>query len=254
MTRYLVSVATDSWVTGQDRLLWQAKRYDEKVLCWTDGFPIGCPPHRTRWRMAASTESKCIPYAFKAYALHNAVLAGMETLMWCDASVYPTRSLTPLWEKIERDGVWLSNNGWTNNQWTADSAYPDLFPGDSPELARAINGQIPHVVATAFGVCVAHPIGKQFLDEYFRLASTTRAFCGPWGNTNCSTTVRGRNNDRPIGPCGPPNVFGHRHDQTAASVIAWRLGVQLTNPPEWFSYPVAGAPIGDKTFLVAKGF
>ena len=31
-------------------------------------------------------------------------------------------------------------------------------------------------------------------------------------------------------------MLGHRHDQTAASVIAWRLRMKLTDPPIPFAY------------------
>ena len=53
-----------------------------------------------------------------------------------------------------------------------------------------------------------------------------------------------------VEPPQGPDVLGHRHDQTALSVIAWRLGVQLTNCPRWFSY--AGGET-EETCLIAKG-
>lgn len=183
------------------------------------------------------------PYAFKAYAMKHAADAGAEVLLWCDACILPIRSMEPLWEKIETEGYWICRNGWTNYEWTADSAYMDLFPGFyradlglDMTTARVQNKQIPHVVATSFGLNLRSDIGKAFLDEYFRLASETNAFCGPWKNT-------------PETPCGPEDVLGHRHDQTAASVIAWRLGMKLTDPPAIFAYP----PGDERTILLADG-
>jgi hypothetical protein len=170
---------------------------------------------------------------------------GFTTLLWCDASILPIKPLTPLWNRIESDGYWISRNGWTNYEWTADSAYPELFPTIfdgrlTEELAlqraREVNKQIPHVVATTFGVSMEHEVGREFLQEYLKLANGS-AFNGPWTN---SVTTR----------CGSQEVLGHRHDQTAASVIAWRLGCALTNPPEYFAY--SGGQI-DKTILLADG-
>ena len=59
----------------------------------------------------------------------------------------------------------------------------------------------------------------------------------PWRNT-------------PETPCGDAGVLGHRHDQTALSVIAWQQGLKLTNPPEIFAYK--GCETAE-TILIADG-
>src|SRR6185295_19081571 len=96
---------------------------------------------------------RCVPYAFKAYALKEAA-ATYDLLLWADACIVPVKPLDELWQRIERDGYWMSRQGYTNYQWTADSAYPDLF---APELqsgretmntVRGTNKCISHVVAT----------------------------------------------------------------------------------------------------------
>jgi hypothetical protein len=229
----------------------------ENTIRWTDALPRDCPPHRTSGTMSGRREDDCRPYAFKPYALREAQGRGYTSLLWCDSCIVPLKSLAPIWEACERDGVWLCRNGFTNAQWTAESAYRDLFPENFIDIAVQFgaygihqamksNSKIEHVVATAMAISTAHPIGAAFLDEYFRLASETRAFCGPWQNSNAPRTP-GRNNQRPSGPCGPPSVLGHRHDQSAASVIAWRLGVKL-HDPSWFSYEE-----NSNTILLAKG-
>ncbi len=262
MNRCVVNVASDSWVVGQRRLDAALAATGETLLAWTDRLPDGCPPHRDRGNLAGQPNA-CVPYAFKAYALKSAAQS-YDLLLWADACILPIKSLEPLWERIERDGYWMSKQGYTNYQWTADSAYPDLFPecdygppGFDLNGARARNRGIPHVVATAFGLNVKHPNGRAFLAEYYRLASTTRAFCGPWQNAH-SPRVAGRNTDRAAGSCGPEDVLGHRHDQTAASVIAWRLGFELTSPPDVFSYPPEDAegnrlPVDERVILLADG-
>lgn len=195
-----------------------------------------------------------VPYAFKAYALQRASQTA-DVLLWADACILPIRDMEPLWQRIERDGYWFSKNGWSNYDWTADSAYPDLFPEYGSLMqkeARVVNFGIPHVVATSFGVNVRHEKGAAFLREYFRLASTTKAFCGPWINRAHAEAEHLPQ----IGPkprtdyCGPSAVRGHRHDQTAASVIAWRLGMELTSPPDIFAYPPAR---DQRTILLADG-
>ncbi len=234
MTRAVVCVATSSHYQKGAKRLASAKLAATSNV-WME-IPSGSPSHEN------------VPYAFKAVALKQVASEGADLLLWCDASILPIRSLEPLWERIERDGYWIARNGWSNYQWTADSAYPDLFAGLKEEHrtsnvdwfvhARAINKRIPHVVATSFGLNVRHPIGRAFLDEYYRLASETKAFCGPWINAKSeqANEVQQFSNTAFSAPCGPADVLGHRHDQTAASVIAWRLGMKLTDCPEIFAY------------------
>jgi hypothetical protein len=150
------------------------------------------------------------------------------------------RSLEPLWEKIETEGCWISRNGFSNATWTADSAYQDLA------VTRDENAGIEHVVATTFGLNLAHPTGKAIFDEYLRLAQTS-AFKGPWWNSNGPD--RGKAG---AAPCGPVSTRGHRHDQTALSVVAWRNSVELTSAPKWFAYR-DNKPPNPESVLLADG-
>lgn len=235
----VVNVATGPhYIKGQERLQKSVTKHNKGVcnLGWTDILPDGCPDHAAR------------PYAFKAYALKWAADQGVKRLLWADSSILCLGSLEPIWEHCAQHGVWMSRNGYTNYEWTADSAYPALFQAivnaEDLSCARKVNRGIEHVVATAMGIDLEHRDGRQFLKEYYRLASQTTAFVGPWTNRIGTST------DSRIGECGPADVFGHRHDQTAASVIAWRLNIPLTNPPYFFSYP----PSQDQsTILLADG-
>ena len=255
MKTAIVNVSTGKhYVKGQSRLLEAAWRHspDSRTVTFTNTMPAGCPSHDQ------------VPYAMKPYALRAAAERGADLLLWCDASILPIKSLGPLWARIERDGYWFANNGWSNYEWTADGAYPDLFPTESRvrygvgeaaslEYARDVNRKIPHVVATAFGLSMKSEIGRQFLAEYFRLASETKAFCGPWINSlHADSPTRVPYNKR-IAPCGPPDVRGHRHDQSCASVIAWRLGMKLSSPPDVFAYGKSADAHDERTILLADG-
>lgn len=205
-----LNLAGEPYAKGLARLIASPLLYST-LMTWRDALPHGSPSHQD------------VPYAFKAYALKTAADQGFDTLLWCDACIVPgARSFNDLWEKIETQGYWFSRNGYWNSEWTAESAYADLG------VTHEENAAIPHVVATAFGLSLKHSAGREFLDEYFRLAQT-KAFCGPWS-----------------GGIG----VQHRHDQTAAGVLAWRLKMQLTDPPEWFAYRKGET---EKTVLVADG-
>lgn len=211
-----MNVSTGKYLPGQARL------HDHiagiQGVFWQGEVPDGCPPHSER------------PYAFKAFALQQAATMGFRKLLWADASIVLVNRLDRIFAHAAEHGAWISRNGWKNSEWTADSAYADLG------VTREENEQIEHVVATAFAVDLDHPKGTALLQEYLKLAQT-KAFCGPWRNT-------------PDTPCGDSTVLGHRHDQTALSVIAWKLGIPLTDPPAYFAYK--GNETND-TILVADG-
>lgn len=257
--RAVVNVATNDYFRkGQARLIDALRKQGEEYHMWGE-LPMGCPPD--------------VPYAFKAFALQQANYpivgkshSDYRTLLWCDSCILPIRPLAPVWEKIERDGYLIMDGGWTNYEWTADSAYPDLFPDygwhgigimggiNGIQLARETNRTMSHVVAGCFGISLQHEIGRAILAEYYRLASETRAFCGPrWNSHHPDYGMFAPG----AAPCGPPDVRGHRNDQSALSVIAWRLGCKLSQSPEYFSYAKDGstdpADYDERTVLIAHG-
>jgi hypothetical protein len=233
MNRITVCVATGRYGTGALRLAARMRELNERFIPWYQE-PMHSPPHSR------------VPYAFKARALEIVASEGADTILWADACIYPLQSLTRIWERAEQHGAWIGRNGWKNIQWTAVDAYPDL------NITRAENEGIEHVVATAFAVCLRHPVGREIFNEYVNLGLHTRAFVGPWKN-GPGDPVSNAHVPR-VGPCGPPEVLGHRHDQTALSVIAWRAGVPLTESPDYFAYGKVGdAGIDPRTVLLADG-
>lgn len=263
-SRCVVNVAFSNthYLRKQKRLAGELIKLKETRMFWWERLPEGSPTHDE------------MPYAFKAVALAEAAKVH-SLLMWADASIIPLQRLDPIWEYAQEHGVWLSHGGWSNYEWTADSAYPDLFPeaerartavidlardrGEdySPdqtalagelEILRQCNRSIPHVAATAFAIDLTSITGKAFFDEYCRLATQTSAFKGPWINSPKQSPL-----DREHDICGPPDVKGHRHDQTCASVLAWRLGIPLTRPPEFLAYGKFGENNDERTIVLADG-
>lgn len=215
MNRAVVNVATGPYVAGQRRLQ-AAVSATTEFVCWTDALPPGSPTHHD------------VPYAFKAFAIEAARQRGLRYVLWADASINPIRPLDSLWELIERQGYWISNNGWDNGEWTWPTAYADLG------IAPADNWGIKHVIATSFGLDLEHPKGGAFFAEYLRLAKT-QAFCGPWFNRRHPDYAHHGLSPH-TGDWPDARIRGHRHDQTAASVVAHRLGLALTDPPKWIAY------------------
>lgn len=192
--RGVVSVGTGKYRANLDRLR----------LAAGDGryffdLPTGCPD---------------IPYAFKPYAIMQARERGYDTILWCDSSVAPIRSLDPLWTLIEQQGYWFSDNwNWNCGQWTSDEALTLLG------ITREEAFTIPHLCATAFGLDFKHRFGREFFSQWLKLLP---AFKGPWTNENGEASSDKR-------------VLGHRHDQTALSVIVHRMGLNVSKQPQYLS-------------------
>jgi hypothetical protein len=198
MSRAILNVSTPKYQRGQKRLRADMLQHSAgaAILTWYDKLPPHSPTHQ-----------EC-NYAFKAWAIEHARSIGHTRILWCDASIRPLRSVEPLWQLIESQGYWFSANGYKNSQWTAKNTLPLLG------VTAEENETIEHLATTAFGLDLRSDIGHEFADEFLRLAKNG-SFHGPW-----------------VGGIG----VQHRHDQTAASVIAHRLGMKLTPPPQWFAY------------------
>jgi hypothetical protein len=217
-----VSFGDDRFLSNHNRLEQALGQRGENLLSLRE-VPPNFPSHKET------------PFAFKAFAIDKAVRAGAQTIIWADASIVPVRPLAPLWGLIESQGYWFSENlphgsggaAFTNGQWTADSALEPLG------ITREESFTFPHVIGTAFGLDLRHEIARRFLEEYLRLAKDGTAFRGPiWNHSRQASK--------------DPRVLGHRHDQSAASVLAWRLGMKLTRPPAWI---VDGIPATEETVL-----
>lgn len=218
MRRAAVNVSTGmTYRALQGRLNQKLLEYGNcDIRLWSDPLPKSWTPHKE------------VPYRFKKDALCS---ANADLILWLDSMILPIRSLEPVWEQIERVGYFLpANPGMWNYTWTAESAYPALFPELLLEQARELNRTIPHCTSSAFGFNLQTDIGRKAFKEFCVLAET-QAFCGPWANSQGPDRDRYSANHLTglytTGPCGPADVRGHRHDQTALSVIAWRLGMSL---------------------------
>jgi hypothetical protein len=245
--RAVVSVSTTPYFArGQQRLQAGLDQFGACEFLYLTKLPADSPTH------------EAVPFGFKYHALYP-WRDKFDALIWADCSILPVRSFEPLWQHIEQYGAAIVNGGWSNYEWTADSAYKDLFAAERDAGAwdrrmesdeycmRSLNREIKHVVGGFFGLSMKHPVGRAILEEMYRLAQT-RAFCGPIANLNhkdCPTSH--------ATVCGPPDVRGHRHDQTALSVVAWRHGVQLVDPPTFLVYGKPEMATDERTVVVADG-
>ena len=214
------SILRTPFSTKLDRLVEAFKKHSpgDDVIPYRDELPPRCPPHLE------------VPYAFKAYAIEEAIRRGYRYILWVDSSVIPILPLQPMWDLVVEQGYWIpKNQGWNCGQWTCDSALELLG------ITREEAFDIPQIAATAFCLDVQNDTALEFYLEYSRLARNG-SFCGSWINDKQQAS-------------GDRRVLVHRHDQTAASVAAYRLGMTLTEQPKIFT---DSPRPGDGTLMVVS--
>ena len=181
-----------------------------EIISFSD-LPTGCPPHSE------------VPYAFKPYGIQQVVKSGFKKIIWADCSIYPVSSLEPAWEILEKQGYLWLNNGHNCGVWTCDSALWSLG------ITRTEAFHIPQTATGFFGLNFEHACVRQFMDAWLRLAKT-KAFFGPHNNDDLQASA-------------DPRVRGHRHEQTAASVLSYFLGFNLQWHMNWITYGGEGKTI-----------
>ena len=161
------------------------------MRCWTD-WPEGCPKHSE------------IPYGFKPWAMARAASA-QGAVLWLDAACWLRADPAPVFDRLAGAGYMLPDACDNLGRWTADSALDRL------EISRREAFSVPMVAATAIGLDLRHVIARKFLGWWLALSLDGVTFAG-------------------IGGSAYPGVLGHRHDQSAASAVAYQLGM---GPTEW---------------------
>lgn len=207
MKSCVVNVAIGGWYPrGQDRLAesLRAQGYDGDLLFWKDTYPPGSPTHKEA------------PYAFKVCALEHARARGYETAIWADCSIKFIKSPEPLFDIIEERGYWFMTQGWNVGQWCSDDALPKL------KITRDVAFKIPMVAATFFGLNFHEEDSIKVL-EWQRARCEDGSFLGSWTNDLHEVSMH-------------PQVLGHRHDQTALSVVIHKRGLIMEYPPSFFAY------------------
>lgn len=189
--------------------------YKDATLRWKDEYPPGSPPHRDE------------NYAFKKYALHDAARGGYNLLVWLDAPMVAVRDPALLLEQVERDGyAFFGAPQWNCGEWSTDACLAYFGVG------RVEAFSVPMFPSSAFGLSLAHPIGREVYQRFIAVPYT--ALNGSWYR-----------NDREAPPSPNPRVLGHRHDQSALSLIAYQLGLAVP----WSPTPFAHANRADATTI-----
>lgn len=155
-------------------------------------------------------------YAFKVYAFDKAIKEGFTQILWLDASMYVLKELTPVFNLINDNGYFFQDGGWKNSEWTNEKAI-NYFGTNEGDM----------IAACVLGINIENERTKEFFDIW-RKSMEDGIFNGDWSN--------------------------HRHDQTCASIIAYKLNMPLNKANELFQYGKVGEIFeNEKLVMIADG-
>jgi hypothetical protein len=148
------------------------------------------------WRNAypeGSPTHKENPYAFKLHAIKHALEQRHTRIFWVDCSGWLIRHPDKHLAALEVDGYYLFHSGFTVADWTNDACLE--YFGVTREEAK----EMPMLASGVLGLNFDTEVAREFFAQ--------------WWNAMEAGTFRGSWSD-------------HRHDQSAASIIAHRLGMR----------------------------
>jgi hypothetical protein len=157
-----------------------------------------------------------VSYAFKAYAMKKVYDAGYDMALWLDCSAWAIKPIDVVFDIIAEKGHYFESCGWSLGQFSSDASLAKA------NLDRESAFYMPMLSSGMTGINFRTDKGKQFVQKWYDMANDGVTFNGDWTNLNNEIS----NDNR---------VKGHRHDQTAASIIAHELGMHISEQ-HYFEY------------------
>ncbi len=226
MNPVVVNVAVGGWYPrGQRRLERTLNRHSPEVplLKWTNEFPPGSPTHEAS------------PYAFKFHAIRIAKENGHDVVLWLDSAIAVMKPIDPILEYIDKTGWYFQYNGWKVGQWCHDAALERLG------LTRDEAMEMTDLMGCIVGLDFRNDKANAFLDTMIEMGNDGNIFPGPWNNNDGSCS-------------SDPRVLGHRHDQTAMSVVTARMGVHwIDSDKSKMVYASPDSEVADHVLFVNQG-
>lgn len=147
------------------------------------------------------------PYAFKPALFNAAKAEGYDLAIWMDAAIFAIRDVRPMFEHLEQHGHMFFVNGHVG-PWSSDAALKS-FGVDREDAMRMIE-----LTGCCLGIDFRNARSLEWLRRWTEKSLDGVTFPGHWTNDNAEVST-------------DPRVNGHRHDQTAASIIAHQMGMPL---------------------------
>lgn len=204
-----------------DRLAQSVAKFGGPVTLqiWRESWPPGSPAHNDHH------------YAFKWFAMNDAVQRGHRYIMWLDAGSVAIAPMEPLWKRVETDGYVLLRGADCLAHWIGDHALKHFG------VTRDKAAELKLMGGCLVGLDMQHPTARRFFEWWGELAKTTRLF-------QCSVTAQARVDGvlRSVQATdsGGQNIIstdesvkGHRSDEACFSLMMDSLGMHGISLTEW---------------------
>ena len=179
-----------------------------------------------------------VPYAFKPYSIKKVKDMGYDIVIWIDSAVYPTKNFDHFIKHIEVTGhAFFDNIGFVIRDHTSDNCLEYFHMSDEESWKH------PMIMACLMGFDFRHKITNEIFDDYY-VAANEKAYGGDWVNNDLQVSKNSK-------------VRGHRHDQSAMSIILAKRGIKPLHPNSTFFayYGNPGhEPHADTLCFLSKGF
>ena len=158
-----------------------------------NNYPDGCPTHQ---------ES---PFAFKFFCIREVLKQGYKKILWLDTSVIIKGDISDIYDSITKKGYFFIHIHDLGT-YCHDKALKTLG------ITREESFKMNCLQGTNFGLNFEFDCVRKFFHDMMLLAVDGITFPGPHNNNEHKASKDHR-------------VRGHRHDQTAMSVVSIRNGM-----------------------------
>lgn len=197
----------------------QKHGYNGGLKIWTDSFPPNAPPHQQ------------MHYAFKYHAVKWAVDQGFDQVMWLDAAAYAVANIEPVWNEIEKRGVYIVAGTEPLGEWISDQALAHFKTTRDDAMKLYLCG------GAIVGLWTRRLVAQSFLGIWENLAASglfISAHSKYAPDKMKSLWVQDGNDNLVISE--DPRVKGHRSDEACFSLVLRDLGIEPGNVYDWNNY------------------
>jgi len=158
-----------------------------------------------------------VPYAFKFFAILDAIKKGYDRVLWLDASFWAVLNPDFLFDRIGEVGVLVQNSSYFMGQWSSDASLKHLG------ISREDAWKIKMYSGGFMGFDLKNSKVLDFLAAVDVQILQKIGFQGAWTNKKQEVSTDSA-------------VRGHRHDMVVGSILLERSGFPIQADNTLFSY------------------
>lgn len=207
----IVNVGLGGWYgQGTDRLIRSLVHHGfaGRIISWKDEYPPGSPRHEDN------------PYAFKIYAIEEAIRQDVKVLLWLDSSFWNIKNCSPVFDIINDKGVFGFRTGYNMAQTSSDAALE--WAGFTRDEAE----QLPEIASGACGLRLDNPDGKRVWELW---------------KEGCELGLFKTNRNHDINDSADSRLLHARQDQTLWSLAIHKRGL-IVDDYDYVAYYNSGNP------------